>query len=320
MLKILTRRALGYLITGVVVLASLSMISTPAQASTCKTINQVKVVTGIKYTCKQVGNKRQWVAQNNNSKSIVRPSSNPAPRPTTKAPTPLPKEETSCQKPGQTIGTGSAKLVCVKFNGQFNWIRSSRLDSPSPFEPCRTVGQIATWEGERLQCLESDFGKLWDIMGDDESWGVNYRTFIFSDVTPVQLPPPGSRPVSSGRLNRNIDFNWAFDRILDGGSDLVLVNLSGCLTADKTTQIQFRLDTDDGSRLLIDGEQVSIDSTDWRDRVGPGAPTFSRQFIANSPRTFELWVYERFGAAHAKLEWNLSGSWQTVPLSAFRCE
>jgi len=314
------RRALGFLMSGLMLSISLSVVTSPAQASACKTLKQVKVVSGIKYTCKQVGNKRQWVAQNNNSKSVVKPASSPTPRPTTKAPTPLPPEESPCSRPGQTVGSGAAKLVCVKFNGTLNWIRSARLDSPYPFEPCRTVGQIATWEGERLQCLEGDFGKLWDIMGDDPNWGLSYRTFIFTDLTPVQLPATGTRPISSGRLNRNIDFNWGFDRILDAGSDLVLVNLSGCLASDRSSQIQVRLDADDGARLMIDGEQVSIDATDWRDKVGPGAPTFSRQFFANSPRTFDLWIYERFGAAHAKLEWNVGGFWATVPLSAFRCE
>lgn len=314
------RGALSYLLTGLMISASLSVAPIPAEASACKTLNQVKVVSGVKYTCKQVGNKRQWSAQTNNSKSIVKPTSIPTPRPTVKVPTPLPIEESPCIKPGQTVGSGSAKLVCVKFNGQLSWIRSSRLDTPSPFEPCRTVGQITSWEGERLQCLESDFGKLWDIMGDDPDWGFNYRTFNFADTTPVQLPQTSTRPISSGRINQNVDFNWKYEKILDAGSDLVLLNFSGCLTSDTTSQIQFRLDADDGARLLIDGEQVSMDWADWRDKVGPGAPTLSRQFFANSPRTFDIWFYERFSAAHVKLEWNLAGLWVTVPLSAFRCD
>jgi hypothetical protein len=139
----------------------------PATAQVCPKLNQVKVVSGVQYKCSKVGSKLQWVKQ---SAKSVATQNTARPTPTAK-PTPKPKlpaEESRCNVPAARVGTGSSRMVCIKFNGALAWIKQTRLDRPAAFEPCLRLGGRAKVGGENLVCTETFLGKLWDFERDFE--------------------------------------------------------------------------------------------------------------------------------------------------------
>jgi len=149
-------------------------LTEPAEAQTCSKVNQLKVVAGVQYKCTKVGSRLQWVKQ---SSKAVTTASTPRPSPSPTRPVKLPAEESRCTKPAARVGVGAASLVCIKFNGSLAWIRQSRLDRPTAFEPCLRAGARTQVGGEFLVCNETFLGKLWDFeSGPQES----IRSYLFT--------------------------------------------------------------------------------------------------------------------------------------------
>ncbi len=126
--------------------------------------------------------------------------------------------------------------------------------------------------------------------------------------------------LSTGFVDQNFSYAWGTGNVLNSGrADDVLVHWYGCISTGSNASVQFRFDADDGTRLRLDGTQISTDSLDWIDKGGGGGTTASQSFTAVTHKLFDLYFYERGGGAKVTLEWNLGGSWVTVPASAFRC-
>jgi uncharacterized repeat protein (TIGR02543 family) len=151
--------------------------------------------------------------------------------------------------------------------------------------------------------------------------GLNYKTYVYTGPT-MAMPSRTntSGVVSTGYVNQDFSYDWGTGNVLNSGrADDVLVHWYGCISTSTNTSVQFRFDADDGTRLRLDGTQISTDSLDWIDKGGGGGTTASQSFTAVTHKLFDLYFYERGGGAKVTLEWNLGGSWAVVPASAFKC-
>lgn len=112
------------------------------------------------------------------------------------------------------------------------------------------------------------------------------------------------RDEGDGRL----DFDWGLDKPHPDCFNLpdnFSARWSRTMTFPAGTY-RFKLTTDDGARLLVDGKRL-ID--EWRDQ--PAGDFFADVELTEGPHRIVLEYYESFGSARAKL------SWATAPCTAF---
>lgn len=112
----------------------------------------------------------------------------------------------------------------------------------------------------------------------------------------------------------NIDFQWGGGSVLGGPSEDVIVRFTGSIRSNTTQDISFLAQADDGTKLYIDGVNIT---NDWVDKGGGGTVSSPVSFTAGVPKTIELLYYENGGGAWVQLLWDQSGSMQVIPASAF---
>jgi len=112
----------------------------------------------------------------------------------------------------------------------------------------------------------------------------------------------------------NIDFQWGSGSVLGGPSEDVIVRFTGSIRSNTTQNISFLATADDGTKLYIDGINIT---NDWYDKGGGGTTSDPISFTAGVPKTIELLYYENGGGANVFLYWDQSGSMDIIPASAF---
>jgi hypothetical protein len=125
--------------------------------------------------------------------------------------------------------------------------------------------------------------------------------------------PQGASPVRTVSVP-NIDFQWGSGSVLGGPSEDVVVRFTGSIRSNTTQDISFLATADDGTKLYIDGINIT---NDWYDKGGGGTTSDPVSFTAGVPKTIELMYYENGGGANVFLYWDQSGSMDIVPVSAF---
>ncbi len=125
--------------------------------------------------------------------------------------------------------------------------------------------------------------------------------------------PQGASPVLTTNVP-NIDFQWGSGSVLGGPSEDVIVRFTGSIRSNTTQDISFLATADDGTKLYIDGINIT---NDWYDKGGGGTTSDPISFTAGVPKTIELLYYENGGGANVFLHWDQSGSMDIIPASAF---
>jgi hypothetical protein len=125
--------------------------------------------------------------------------------------------------------------------------------------------------------------------------------------------PQGASPVLTTNVP-NIDFQWGSGSVLGGPSEDVIVRFTGSIRSNTTQNISFLATADDGTKLYIDGINIT---NDWYDKGGGGTISDPISFTAGVPKTIELLYYENGGGANVFLYWDQSGSMDIIPASAF---
>jgi hypothetical protein len=125
--------------------------------------------------------------------------------------------------------------------------------------------------------------------------------------------PQGASPVVTTNVP-NIDFQWGSGSVLGGPSEDVIVRFTGSIRSNTTQNISFLATADDGTKLYIDGINIT---NDWYDKGGGGTTSDPISFTAGVPKTIELLYYENGGGANVFLHWDQSGSMDIIPASAF---
>jgi len=125
--------------------------------------------------------------------------------------------------------------------------------------------------------------------------------------------PQGASPILTINVP-NINFQWGGGSVLGGPSEDVIVRYTGSILSNTTQDISFLAQADDGTKLYVDGINIT---NDWFDKGGGGTVSSPVSFTAGVPKTIELLYYENGGGAWVQLLWNQSGSMQVIPASAF---
>lgn len=112
------------------------------------------------------------------------------------------------------------------------------------------------------------------------------------------------------------NMNWSSGNVLDTRKEKVYVSIEGYIMyPENATAVKFRLGSDDGSRLHLNGELV-IDN--WRLQGFTWKEGSTRQ-ILNRGEEIKIEFYEWTGGARLGLQWNLDNrGWVDVPKDAFR--
>ena len=119
------------------------------------------------------------------------------------------------------------------------------------------------------------------------------------------------------RLDSQVNFSWdtatpAVFPSVSGNDEYFSIRWTGYLTPDQSGSYEFRLYSDDGVRLDLEGTQI-ID--DWSLHSPRYSGTSSAQTL-NSGEVYEIQMehFEQTGRAYAQLEWRRdSGAWQNIP-------
>jgi hypothetical protein len=145
------------------------------------------------------------------------------------------------------------------------------------------------------------------------SEGLNAEVYNVRGQNNAPYIPQGLSPILT-RTVPNIDFQWGSGSILQGPSEDVIIRFTGSILSNTTQEISFLAQADDGTKLYIDGINIT---NDWFDKGGGGTVSSPVLFTAGVPKTIELLYYENGGGAWVQLLWNQSGSMQVIPASAF---
>jgi beta-glucosidase len=107
------------------------------------------------------------------------------------------------------------------------------------------------------------------------------------------------------RTDPDVDYSWDIGSPAPGvPSDNFSVKWTGTLTPPETGTYTFGLTSDDGSRLIINGQEL-IDN--WRDQ-GPTTETAQVDLTAGQPVDVEVDYYEAGGGAMVNLGWRVPGA------------
>lgn len=201
-----------------------------------------------------------------------------------------------------------------------NWSRSGGdADGDSIGDSCDNCPSVpnltqADFDGDGLgnQCQDSDG----DGIPDGPTEGLAATFWV--GVPMSQLPDFATLGLPHDvRQHATIDFPDGGGVVMGnsfGATDVVIARLVGLLHVPETGSWRFFLDSDDGSRLHIDGEQVI-------DNDGLHGPVTQEGAVrlAAGVHTIEVEFFELYGGSHLRLEWALEGKVerQIIPPKAF---
>jgi beta-glucosidase len=106
--------------------------------------------------------------------------------------------------------------------------------------------------------------------------------------------PQGTSPVVTTNVP-NIDFQWGSGSVLGGPSEDVIVVFTGSILSNITQNISFLATGDDGTKLYVDGINIT---NDWVDKGGGGTTSAPVAFTAGVPKSIQLMYYENGGGAN----------------------
>lgn len=119
------------------------------------------------------------------------------------------------------------------------------------------------------------------------------------------------------RLDSQVNFAWnsgapSVFPAVSGNSDRFSIRWTGYLTPDQGGSYEFRLYSDDGMRLDLDGSEIV---NDWSRHSPRYSGTSSAQTLgAGQVYPIEVEFFEHTGRAYAQLEWRRDGgAWQNIP-------
>ena len=114
-----------------------------------------------------------------------------------------------------------------------------------------------------------------------------------------------SGPAAATRIDDQVKFNWNGGRPAPGVSASAFsAKWTGSLTPPVSGTYTFGITSDDGSRLLINGETI-VDN--WKDQ-GPTTKTATLALTAGTPVQIEVDYYNSGGGDEVNLGWNIPGS------------
>ena len=143
--------------------------------------------------------------------------------------------------------------------------------------------------------------------------GLTAMVYNVNGQNAVPYIPQGLAPVVTTSVS-NINFQWGGGSVLGGPAEDVIVVFTGWITSDATQDISFLATGDDGTKLYVDGINIT---DDWRDKGGGGTTSSPVPFTAGVSKSVQLMYYENGGGANVFLYWNKSGSMEIIPASAF---
>jgi hypothetical protein len=117
-----------------------------------------------------------------------------------------------------------------------------------------------------------------------------------------------------------IHFYWGNGKVFNCDYDRVLVKFKGYVAFPSDRWVEFCTNSDDGNRVIVDGNEIV---SDWQDQ-GSGGGCGTVEFSANVAKSFEYDFYENGGGAHVSVAYRSSENdgetWSnltSVPTSAF---
>ena len=134
--------------------------------------------------------------------------------------------------------------------------------------------------------------------------GLTAQTYNIQGQNNAPVLPANAEPISTITVPY-VYFYWGSGQVLNSGKvDDVVVKFTGQISApENATELRYAVYSDDGARLIIDGEEV-IDN--WVDQ-GPTWSPYSNWFNVTTDKNqnLELWYYENGGGANVVLGWDL---------------
>jgi hypothetical protein len=88
----------------------------------------------------------------------------------------------------------------------------------------------------------------------------------------------------------------------------------GYLQQTNGLNVQFRVCSDDGMRLYLDGQLIV---NNWIDRGGQCGLPVSYAMTNSNWVPIDVWFYENGGGSNGSLQWNTGSGWEVVPSSVF---
>ncbi len=120
----------------------------------------------------------------------------------------------------------------------------------------------------------------------------------------------------------NVDFkaeriDFASEQEMRGPADYFVVQALGAIEAKVAGRYEFRLTSDDGARMMVDGERI-IDN----DGIHAASGVEGGVDLSAGIHRFEIMMFENEGGAELRLEWKEPGAaaFEVVPADAFRIE
>lgn len=150
--------------------------------------------------------------------------------------------------------------------------------------------------------------------------GVTFRLYDIRESMDKLYPLSGTPTPNLHENRTNIDYNGGFSNSGYGETytNNYLIELSGEINASKAGSYSFRLTSDDGSILTLDGDAlITHDGLRAADPAGEATKVLTAGY-----HPFLLRNFQNTGAALLKLEWKTPGdtTYSIVPASAFRTE
>jgi len=134
--------------------------------------------------------------------------------------------------------------------------------------------------------------------------GLTAQTYNIQGQNNAPVLSENAQPISTITVPY-VYFYWGSGQVLNSGKvDDVIVKFTGQINApENATELRYAVYSDDGARLIIDGEEV-IDN--WVDQ-GPTWSPYSNWFDVTTDKNqnLELWYYENGGGANVVLGWDL---------------
>ncbi|MEO0513732.1 MAG: PA14 domain-containing protein [Planctomycetota bacterium] len=133
-----------------------------------------------------------------------------------------------------------------------------------------------------------------------------------TDLSRISIPGVGQTPNVSRRVDRP-----RFVSTLEGYRQNFVAHYRGELLAPVAGRYTFELTSDDGSRLLINGDKV-VDNND----IHPARPREGSAKLSAGAHAIKVWYFQGRGEQSLDLKWKLPGesAFTEIPAEAFRTE